>query len=151
MRSAIFKKSQSLNPLSFGIIVPPKNPDPRVPAGIASPRTFIEVGSYLHSLLAAEVKLGANKHIAKFKGKGSLLTKTYQAQFVAYTQGIFPFSTPLGLSQTPLQWWKVFENSDNAGVLAVCFSFSQISVDQADCQLGDCNQIVCGSSTLNGG
>ncbi len=97
-----------------------------------------------------EVKLGANKHIARFKGKGGLLTKTYQSQFIAFAQGIFPFSTPLGLSQTPLQWWKVFENSDHGGVLAVRFSFSRVPVDQADSQLGHCNQIVCGSSTFYG-
>lgn len=117
VRSAIFKKNP--NPLLFSIILPAKNPQPKVPVGISSPRTFLDVGAYLHSLLAIEVKLGFNKHIAKYKGKGGLLTKIYQAQFTAYAQGIFPFSIPLGLGQTPLQWWKVLENSDNGGVLAV--------------------------------
>ena len=51
MRSSILKNP---NPLTFNITLPAKEP-PKVPPGIRNPKTFLEVGQYLHTLLVAEM------------------------------------------------------------------------------------------------
>ncbi|KAF4617260.1 hypothetical protein D9613_005661 [Agrocybe pediades] len=117
VRSDIFKNP---NPLSFKITLPARNDEskPKVPPGIRSPKTFLEVGTYLHTLLVNEFEHGFDAHLAQFKNKASALIKAYQAQFTAYAQGTYPFNVPLGPGQTPLQWWAAFENTANGGILA---------------------------------
>jgi len=115
VRSTIFRNP---NPFTFGITIPSKTPA-QVPSGIQNPKTFKEVGAYLHALLVAEVNHGVDPFLVGWKNRPELFTKVYKAQFTAYAQGVQPFSVPLGLNQNPLDWWKALEGSPSGGILAV--------------------------------
>lgn len=118
LKSSIFQKP---NPLSFNIVLPaPKSAPPIVPPGVHNPRTFLEIGAYLYSLLVIEVNHGADDFLSAWKSRPKTFSQCYQAQFTAYAQGSYPFQTPLSLDQSPLHWWKQYEKTDNAGILAVC-------------------------------
>lgn len=119
IRSSIFKKP---NPLAFNITLPAKGPS-TVPPGITNPKTFLEVGRYLHSLLVTEINSGSDPFLNGWKNRPQAFNKLYQAQFTAYAQGSYPFTTPLSLNQSPLEWWSAYEGTDNGGLLAVCFLF----------------------------
>ena len=115
VRSSIIKNP---NPLTFNITLPAKVP-PKVPPGIRNPKTFLEVGKYLHTLLIAEVHNGCDPFLAEWKDKPKAFGKAYQTQFIAYAQGAYPFTTPLTVGQSPLQWWMAFEGTEHGGILAV--------------------------------
>lgn len=115
MRSSILKNP---NPLTFNITLPAKVP-PKVPPGIRNPKTFLEVGKYLHTLLIAEIHNGCDPFLAEWKEKPKAFGKAYQMQFIAYAQGAYPFTTPLAVGQSPLQWWMAFEGTEHGGILAV--------------------------------
>jgi hypothetical protein len=123
VRSSILKNP---NPLTFNITLPAKVP-PKVPAGIRNPKTFLEVGEYLHMLLVAEMSHGCDPFLAEWKERPKAFGKAYQTQFIAYAQGAYPFTTPLTAGQTPLQWWMAFEGTEHGGILAV----SSLSVNIA--------------------
>ena len=53
-------------------------------------------------MLAVEVNHGANPFLIAWKGQPAAFTKAFQAQFTAYTQGAYPFMTPLGQDEDPL-------------------------------------------------
>jgi hypothetical protein len=115
VRSSILKNP---NPLTFNITLPAKVP-PKAPPGIRNPKTFLEVGRYLHTLLIAEMHHGCDPFLAEWKEKPKAFGKAYQTQFIAYAQGAYPFTTPLTVGQSPLQWWMAFEGTDHGGILAV--------------------------------
>ncbi|PPQ77795.1 hypothetical protein CVT26_005389 [Gymnopilus dilepis] len=94
IRSSIFKKP---NALSFSITVPGQEPL-KAPAGIRNPKTFLEVGECLYTLLVEEVNHGSNPFLTAFKGKPNTFNRRYQAD--------------------PLDWWLGYEGSDNGGILA---------------------------------
>ncbi len=148
MRSSILKNP---NPLTFNIILPAKMP-PKVPPGIRNPKTFLEVGRYLHMLLVAEMSDGCDPFLAEWKEKPKAFGKAYQTQFIAYAQGAYPFTTPLTAGQTPLQCWMVFEGTEHGGILAV----SSLSVNICVCMLlihtfvGHRYKALRGSSAFNG-
>jgi len=119
VRSDIFRNP---NPLQFNITLPPKDA-PKVPPGIRCPKTFLEVGKYLHYLLITEIGHGGDPYLATWKNRPTMFNKAYQAQFTAYAQGTYPFAVPLGPNQSPVDWWRAFENSDQGGILAVCAPF----------------------------
>ncbi|KAG5635387.1 hypothetical protein H0H81_011463, partial [Sphagnurus paluster] len=58
------------------------------------------------------------QHLAQWKEKPKSFTRAYQAQFTAYAQGAYPFTTPLGPGQSPMQWWEAYVGTENAGILA---------------------------------
>ncbi|KAF5312309.1 hypothetical protein D9619_003512 [Psilocybe cf. subviscida] len=113
VHSSIFRNT---NPLSFNITLPAKSPS--VPPGIKNPGTFKEIGEYLFSLVVTEVKHGRNEYLKTFKNRPVSLSEQYKAQFTAYAQGSYPFTTPLGDGQSPLEWWRGFEGTANGGILA---------------------------------
>lgn len=115
VKSSIFKNP---NPLAFSIKIPASTPS-KVPPGIRSPQTFLQVGEYLHSLLVIEINHGVNPFLTKWRKRPQAFTKAYQAQFTAYAQGTYPFNTPMGQGQDPLNWWGALEGSPNGGILAV--------------------------------
>jgi hypothetical protein len=119
VRSTIFKNP---NPLTFSIRLPAKEPA-KIPPGIRSPRTFIEVGRYLLTLLVDEINHGEDRTLIAWKDRPAAFTRAYQAQFTAYAQGAYPFNTPLGKEQDPLNWWQAYEGTTNAGILAVSLHF----------------------------
>jgi hypothetical protein len=82
------------------------------------------VGGYLHNLLVAEINHGSDPYLARWKNQAQSFTKLYQAQFTAYAQGAFPFTIPLSINQSPLEWWRGYEESDHGGILAVRTIFS---------------------------
>ena len=104
---------------------------PKVPPGIRNPKTFLEVGGYLHNLLIAEINHGSNPYLAHWKNKAQSLTKQYQAQFTAYAQGAFPLKIPLSYNQSSLKWWRGYEGSDHVVFLLCVTSFL--------CQISKCN------------
>ena len=79
-----------------------------MPPGIRNPKTFLEAGRYLHTLLVTEMSHGCDTFLAEWKEKPKAFGKAYQTQFIAYPQGAYPFTTPLTAGQTPLQWWMAF-------------------------------------------
>lgn len=108
------------NRLAFTITLPgTDNVKDKVPAGIRSPKTFIQVGEYLYYLLINEIKHGDDPFLRKFTSRPTALTNTFKMQFTAWAQGSYPFAIGLGPGQTPLQYWRVYEGSEDAGVLAV--------------------------------
>lgn len=113
-RSSIFRNT---NPLSFNITLPAKSPS--VPPGIKNPRIFKEIGEYLFTLIVTEVKHGRNEFLKTFRNRPVSLAEQYKAQFTAYSQSSYPFATPLGEGQSPLEWWRAFEGTANGGILAV--------------------------------
>ncbi|KIM38034.1 hypothetical protein M413DRAFT_76363 [Hebeloma cylindrosporum] len=114
VRSSILKNP---NPLTFNITLPAKAPA-KVPPGIRNPKTFLQVGRYLHTLLIAEIHHGCDPFLAEWKEKPKAFGKAYQTQFIAYAQGAYPFTTPLMVGQSPLEWWMAFEGTEHAGILA---------------------------------
>ncbi|KAF5328452.1 hypothetical protein D9611_015136 [Ephemerocybe angulata] len=107
------------NALAFTIQLPAAKDAPAtVPPGIANPRTFSEVGKYLHHLLVIEVNHGSDDFLRQWKDKPATLIKLFKAQFTAYAQRTFPFALGLGPGQTPLEYWSTFEGSANGGILA---------------------------------
>ena len=89
-----------------------------MPPGIRNPKTFLDIGKYLHTLLVAEMSHGCDTILAKWKEKPKAFEKAYQTQFITYAQGLL-FMTPLTAGQTLLQWWMAFEGTENGGILAV--------------------------------
>jgi hypothetical protein len=77
------------------------------------------VGRYLLTLLVAEINHGSDSFLNQWEEKPKAFTAAYQAQFTAYAQGAYPFTTPLGLGQSPLEWWQSYEETPNGGILAV--------------------------------
>ena len=63
MWSSILKNP---NPLIFNITLPAKEL-PKVPPGIYNPKTFLEVGQYLHTLLIAEMSHRCDPFLAQWK------------------------------------------------------------------------------------
>jgi len=122
VRSSILKNP---NPLTFNVVLPAKEP-PKVPPGIRNPKTFLEVGRYLHTLLIAEMNQGSNTFLAQWKDKPKAFGRAYQAQFIAYAQGAYPFTTPLTAGQSPLEWWMAFEETEHGGILAVSIMSANI-------------------------
>lgn len=149
MRSTIFRNP---NPFTFGITLPSKLPA-QVPSGIQNPKTFKEVGAYLHALLVVEVNHGVDPFLVGWKNRPELFTKVYKAQFTAYAQGIQPFSVPLGLNQNPLNWWKALEGSPSGGILAVRYPIHSMMCSEPNgfgFLEGYSYQIVFISSTFHG-
>lgn len=108
------------NRLAFTIKLPmPSDSQPSVPLGVRHPKTFVEVGTYLHHLLVIEIAHGSNPFLLRFKNKPSALVRTFKTQYTAYAQGIHPFGVPLGPGQTPREYWCIFEGTEDGGVLAV--------------------------------
>ncbi|KAF9526166.1 hypothetical protein CPB83DRAFT_770862 [Crepidotus variabilis] len=107
------------NALSFNIKLPAKeSAKPKVPPGIRSPNTFLEVGKYHLHLLVIEIENGSDTFLSQWKDKPAAFAKAYQSQFTAYAQGMFPFNLPLGAGQPPLEWWQSFEATPDGGILA---------------------------------
>jgi hypothetical protein len=148
MRSSILKNP---NPLTLNMILPAKEP-PKVPPGIRNPKTFLEVGRYLHMLLIAEMNHGSNPFLAQWKDKPKAFGRAYQAQFIAYAQGAYPFTTPLTNGQSPLEWWMAFEETEHGGILAVSSIslYIRISMVLIHTSTGHRDKALRGSSTLNG-
>jgi hypothetical protein len=44
---------------------------------------------------------------------------SFKQQFTAHAQGAYPFNVPVGPGQTPLEWWRTFVGTENAGFIAV--------------------------------
>ena len=86
------------------------------------------MGGHLHNLLVAEINHGSDPYLARWKNKAQSFTKQYQAQFTAYAQGPFPFTIPLSINQSPLEWWRGYEGSDHGGILAVRIIFSLLDL-----------------------
>ena len=84
-----------------------------------NPKTFLEVGKYLHTLLVTEMSHGCDTFLAEWKEKPKAFGKAYQTQRIAYAQGAYPFTTPLTAGQILLQWWMAFEGTEHGGILAV--------------------------------
>lgn len=76
VRSSILKNP---NPLTFNITLPAKVP-PKVPPGIRNPKTFLEVGRYLHTLLIAEMSHGRHSSLPMRKGRIRLLPHSQLAR-----------------------------------------------------------------------
>ena len=149
VRSSILKNP---NPLTFNITIPAKVP-PKVPPGIRNPKTFLEVGQYLHALLVAEMTHGCDPFLAEWKDKPKAFGKAYQMQFIAYAQGAYPFTTPLMAGQTPLQWWMAFEGTEHGGILAVSsfkLGYNLFWMVLIVTFKGHCHKALWGSSTLDG-
>ncbi|KAG5648450.1 hypothetical protein H0H81_007052, partial [Sphagnurus paluster] len=89
-----------------------------IPPGIRNLKTFEAVGAYLLKLLVDEIYHGSDQHLAQWKEKPKSFTRAYQAQFTAYAQGAYPFTTLLGPGQSPMQWWEAYVGTENAGILA---------------------------------
>jgi hypothetical protein len=70
-------------------------------------------------LLVTEINEGKDPVLLAWKGKPKAFTQAYQAQFTAYAQGAYPFNTPLGVDQDPLNWWEAYRGTPNGGILAV--------------------------------
>jgi hypothetical protein len=70
-------------------------------------------------LLVTEINEGNNLVLLAWKGKPKAFIQAYQAQFMAYAQGAYPFNTPLGVDQDPLNWWEVYQGMPNGGILVV--------------------------------
>lgn len=115
VRSSIFNKP---NPLSFNIVLPRKGPS-EVPPGIQNPRTFLEVATYVFDILVQEVEYGVDPFLVAFRKRKALFSASFKQQFTAYAQGAYPFNVPVGPGQTPLEWWKAFVGTENAGIIAV--------------------------------
>jgi hypothetical protein len=115
VQSSIFKNP---NPLTFNITLPAKLP-PKVPPGIRSPKTFLEVGKYLLTVAVSEINHGSDPVLTSWKERPGGFIKAYQAQFAAYAQRAYPFNTPMGECQDPLDWWTALEETPNAEILAV--------------------------------
>ena len=115
VRSSIFNKP---NPLSFNIILPSKGQS-EVPPGIQNPRTFLEVARYVFDILVQEVESGVDPVLIAFRKRKALFSANFKQQFTAYAQGAYPFNVPVGPGQTPLEWWKAFVGTENAGIIAV--------------------------------
>lgn len=148
MKSSIFKNP---NTLSVNISLPQTGPS-TIPPGIQNPRTFREIGAYLHSLLVTEINEGSNKYLIQtWRGKPQSFAKAYKAQFTAYSQGTYPFMAPLSVGQSPLEWWLAFEGTPNGGILAVsrsCSTSENLSLTLFF--LGHSNQAVFGSPAFYG-
>ena len=91
-----------------------------------NPKTFLEVGKYLHTLLVTEMSHGCDTFLAKWKEKPKafavwegLPNAAYRLRSIAYAQGAYPFMTPLTAGQILLQWWMAFEGTEHGGILAV--------------------------------
>lgn len=106
------------NALSFSITLPNKGVRD-VPLGIQSPKMFKEVGAYLLTLMITEINEGVNPSFTVWKGRGKAFIAAYQTQFTAYAQGAYPFNTPLGDGENPLDWWRALHGSANGGILSV--------------------------------
>ncbi|KAF9529917.1 hypothetical protein CPB83DRAFT_893142 [Crepidotus variabilis] len=101
VRSSIFINPNALS----NIKLPAKeSAKPKVPPGIRSPNTFLEVGKYLLHLLVLEIENRSDTFLSQWKDKPAAFTKAYQFQFIAYAQGTFPFNPPLGAGQPLLEW-----------------------------------------------
>ncbi|KAF6741800.1 hypothetical protein DFP72DRAFT_228642 [Ephemerocybe angulata] len=89
VRSDIFHNA---NALSFSINLPARSQDEsvsnKVPPGIRSPKTFIEVGKYLHRILLIEVQHGNDPYLSKWKRQLGALVEAFQTQFTAYAQAL---------------------------------------------------------------
>ncbi|KAH6909669.1 ribonuclease H-like domain-containing protein [Coprinopsis sp. MPI-PUGE-AT-0042] len=124
-RSPIFRNP---NALSFNIRLPPPKPtlsvatststSPKVPPGIRCPKTFIEVGKYLHHLLVIAVTHDVDPYLRQWKGRSAALVKGFQEQFTAFAQGMFPFAITLGPGQTVRQYWQAHKATEHGGILA---------------------------------
>ncbi|KAJ3510647.1 hypothetical protein NLJ89_g4557 [Agrocybe chaxingu] len=114
VRSSIFKRP---NPLTFNIILPGQGM-PQVPPGINNPRTFLQVGNYLFHLLAIEIQKGTDPFLTAWKDKARQFDVAFRAQFTAYAQGAYPFTTPLHFGENPYNWWQAFVGTSNGGILA---------------------------------
>ncbi|KAJ3520394.1 hypothetical protein NMY22_g12778 [Coprinellus aureogranulatus] len=90
------------NRLAFTIKLPATNKDSKIPPGVAHPKTFLEVGKYLHHILILEVTCGTSEYLEKFKKKPVTLVRLFKAQFTAYAQGVYPL--PLVLAQDRRYW-----------------------------------------------
>ena len=130
VRSSIFNKP---NPLSFNIVLPRKGPS-EVPPGIQNPRTFLEVAQYVFDMLVQEVEHGVDPLLVAFRKRKTLFSVTFKQQFTAYAQGAYPFNVPAGPGQTPLEWWRAFVGTENAGIIAV----SHIPLNPAQYLLSGC-------------
>lgn len=130
VRSSIFNKP---NPLSFNIVLPRKGPS-EVPPGIQNPRTFLEVAQYVFDMLVQEVEHGVDPLLVAFRKRKTLFSVTFKQQFTAYAQGAYPFNVPVGPGQTPLEWWRAFVGTENAGIIAV----SHIPLNPAQYLLSGC-------------
>lgn len=84
------------------------------------------------SLAIAEINSGINPALTVWKGRTTAFTRAYQAQFTAYTQGVYPFNAPMGVDENPLSWWEALEGSANAGIIAVrgIFLFCTLSTSK---------------------
>ncbi|KAG5634248.1 hypothetical protein H0H81_002717, partial [Sphagnurus paluster] len=114
VQSPIFKNP---NPLTFNITLPAKVL-PKVPPGIKSPKTFLEVGNYLLTIAVNEINYRTNLLLVSYKDKPAAFIKAYQAQFTAYAQHSYPFNVPFGQDQDSLDWWLPLETTPNAEILA---------------------------------
>ena len=90
-----------------------------MPPGICNPKTFLEVGKYLHTLLVAEMSHGCDTFLAEWKEKLKVFGKAYQTRLSPTPKGPIHFTTPLTPGQTPRQWWMAFEGTEHGGILAV--------------------------------
>ena len=115
VRSSIFNKP---NPLSFNIVIPRKGPS-EVPPGVQNPRTFLEVAIYVFDMLVQEVEYGVDPLLIAFRKRKALFSASFKQQFTAYAQGAYPFNVPVGPGQTPIEWWRAFVGTENAGIIAV--------------------------------
>ena len=57
--------------------------------------------------------------LAQQKERPKAFRKAYQTQFITYAQGAYPFTTPLTVGQTPLQWWMAFKGTEHGGIPVV--------------------------------
>jgi hypothetical protein len=132
VRSSIFNKP---NPLSFNIVLPRKEPS-EVPPGVQNPRTFLEVATYVFDILVQEVEYGVDPLLVAFRKRKTLFSASFKQQFTVYAQleGAYPFNVPVGPGQTPLEWWRAFVGTENAGIIAV----SHVPLNPAKYLLSGC-------------
>lgn len=103
------------------IIVPgTRTAESQVPEGVKHPQTYLKVAAVVNKVAAAEVAHGANPTFIKWKGKSQAFKQALQAQFRAYSAGLFPFNIPLSDNQPVREWWEQRQGMPEADILAVC-------------------------------